>query len=169
MTDNVEELKKHLAAYNERVSKKLRLASKLKFVNEQLKEMQEGLVDWLLENNKSGFSVDDGMAEIKLRKRTPKLTVNKKHGQKRLEDLFVKLTAESNTQIPPKLAQECVDAIWNNLEKPDAQTTYWLEKKEISTSRKRKRQEMEEEALMDAEGHLDHPQAHMRDLVKDSE
>lgn len=163
-TQDTSELKKKLLAYNERASKKMHLQTKLKIINAELKELQADLVDWLLENNKTGFNVDDGMAEIKLRKRTPKLTVNKKHATERLSALFAEKEG-----VTPELAEDCVQVIWSNLEKPDAPTTYWLEKKEISETRKRKRAEMEEAELLEKEGHVDNIQSHMKDLVRDSE
>ncbi len=116
--------------------------------------MQLGLVEWLLQNNKKGYSVEGGNAQISLRSRVSKQSVNKTHVTSRLTNLFSKWQGKKDGvnlgQIDEK-AGECVEYIWSNLEKPEVPTTYWLERRENKAA-KRRREEFEEEEQLEAEG-----------------
>lgn len=121
-----EQLKKQVKEFNDLYNQKVEFSQKLKNVNLELKEKQTTLTDWLIENEKGGFAVDNKTAEIKLKKRIPKLPINKKHIGERLKKLFENWKLDDIDQK----VDESVICIWSDLVRTDKPITYWLEKKQ---------------------------------------
>lgn len=117
------------------------LLSQVREINKVIKEKQQYLVDWLLENNKKGFSVDNGHAEIRLKKKSPpKPSVNQDHITDKLFELFKKWKLED----PELKSQEAANYIYQKKETNDNEATYWLDKKQ-TPNKKRKLEEIETE------------------------
>lgn len=142
----MEELKQNLLEFNNLITKKQETQQSLKTLQTELKEKQLTLVEWLVINEKRGFAVDNGNAEIRLMsKAPPKMSVTKDLILTRLVNLFEKW------QIPnaKEKSEEAIKEIYSNLEKPDAERTYWLDKKSVSKKRKI------EETAIDAEQNME--------------
>lgn len=141
----MEELKRNLQEFNELISQKQETQQSLKTLQDEVKQRQSTLVDWLLTNEKKGFAVDNGNAEIRLMsKAPPKITVNKDLIRGKLMNLFTKWELTDAQQK----CEEAVTEIYSNLEKPDGQRTYWLDKKNV---KKRKIEEVEADAMQNIE------------------
>ena len=137
------ELRTTLDKFNKLCDKKEHHQDELKMVNDAMKRTQPPLVDFLVRQGKKGFNVDKNQAELKLRSRTSKRTVNKKHAKERLSILFAAWQNQEMLQFKKTkdddevdasepiegMATEAVETIWSDLVMDDAVTTYWFEKK----------------------------------------
>lgn len=141
MADTIDknELKQDVGELSRLFAQRDELKAQLKEVTAQIKELEARPIDYLVMSGKDGFTIDGGDAEIRLKKRVAKKSVNKKLAAERLPELYTSwrtdniLVGDANMEL---LATKTVEALWSDLEKPDG-TSYWLEKK---LSKKRKRE-----------------------------
>jgi hypothetical protein len=144
------DMKACLERYNYLATEKKRIQQetkdKLKTIDEEMKQCETPLIDFLVKEKKQGFAVEGGTAEIKLKSRTPKKSVSKAHISQRIKNV-VHEWIDSNIITVPKdstadeLAVYCSAAIYLNMEDPSRDVKHWLEKK-TNAAAKRKYDEM---------------------------
>lgn len=133
-------IKNRLLELTDLFKKKKRMAEELKQVNEDIKNNQGPLIEYLIETDNPGYSVkievtdndgsvQSGKAQLKLkRKPRQKIPVNKKHVEARLNSFLQ----------DAKTAQAATEHIYADLEKdPDADDEYSLEYKEVKEKRQK--------------------------------
>jgi len=128
------ELKVTVIAYNNAIEHKKDLSNELKELNTQMKEeLEPPLIEYLVTNNKNGFSVDNGEAEICLKETMPSKGPLSK---KRLLDNLPAIFTEWKLDNPDQRTQQVIERLQNATTDEPQEVRRSLRKRQVKKAKK---------------------------------